>query len=368
MPVKNIYIFDWPVEMLSTVVLYISSSFKKSLTVRNQTNPPTVEPMEKSMRNFMRNTILAIVVSVLALNLVTEVKLAEAKGLKLKRKPRGVPNSTAQGSKKVEKPAEVKTEAAPEAQTEVKNSGLSLKEGPLVSDIRARQKAKRERDAKAAKLFSDTDVAYQPRFIAGCGQYGVKSEAESATRHYACETGFKLDVKIKEWPVGVYFLGTLQSSPYKEGFVYKNEINYGNTRQIYGDLSVGISHDWDYWRTTGELGVGLEKSGISNFKGIYRARIITNPHDNLLAEFAILTLIGPRTEATLTVLTNKLSDPFFIGLGAGTRSYNDVIRHDRGFVEARYKFEDWAIVGNAEYALGGFGAGGGMKIEIPKFW
>lgn len=312
----------------------------------------------------MKKLIVTLLVAIFMMNAVT----AEAKGLKLKRKPRGVPNSTGQDSKKVEKP-EAKTEAAPEAQIEVKDSGLVLKDGDKVEDIRARQKAKREKEAKEAKLFSKDDVAYQPRWNVGCGQYGIKSEAESATRHYDCETGFKLDVKVKDWPVGMYFLGTLQSSPYKEGFVYKNEINYGNgTRQIYGDFSVGVSHDWDYWKTTGELGVGLEKSGISNFKPIYRARLITNPHENLLVEFAALTLLGPRTEATLTVLTNKLSERFFIGLGAGTRSYNDVVRHDRGFVEARYKFEEWAIVGDAEYALGGFGAGGGMKIEIPKFW
>lgn len=312
----------------------------------------------------MRKAILALVVSVVTINSVTEVQAAPGKRTVIKRKKKGVPDSQADGKRKTV--AEPKVKEAPPA-PEVKGSGMNFNEGETRESYRERNRpAKAGSEPEQPKMAFASDMSYTPQFIVGCGRYGVGSEAEKATLHTACEIALRIGIKKKDWAYTPFLETTIQMSPYDGFLIYKKELDYGMTR-MFGDISLGVSNNLEFGKSVGEVSIGGETADGSHWTPILKGRLVSQPKDGLFTELALLTVGNPRTEAKLTVTTNQFKDGVAIGGYFGSRFYNATVRHDRLGPVVRYQADSFAIEGTGEYAFD-FGYGGGIKIAIPKFW
>lgn len=311
----------------------------------------------------MKKYILALVVALFTMSAIAEVQAAPGKRTVIKRQKRGTPDSQADGKRKPV--AEPKVKEAPPA-PEVKKSGLSLNEGESRDAYRERQRLAKGSSSEQPKKASD--LTYTPQFKVGCGKYGIGSGFEKSTVHFACEGGARLEMNKKDW-IGYSILleGSIQKSPYDGFLVYKDELDYGDTR-TYGDVSLGVKKALDVGKSTGEFSVGGETADGSKWNLVLKARLLSQPKDGLFTELDILTVGEPRTELKLALLSNIISNEFLVGGYAGTRMYNsDFLRHDRIGPVVRYQLDGWAVEASAEYAFE-YKWGGGIKVTIPKPW
>jgi|GEM_PF-7129166 len=325
----------------------------------------------------MKKILLTLVVTMLAIDVNFAIAADKKADSIIKRKPRGNPNSTARGKKNQTQAAaakeEVQTDQAPpekavdEPKTEIKKSGMALTDGESRDDLRARQALAKGKSGGSKKSSTSSDMDYDVHFSAGCYQVGVGSGVEGSTRHMDCESSLRVDLSKKEWPVTPYIQVTGQKDPY-EGFAYyKDEINNKATR-IHGDASLGLRYNLGFWKSKVEGSLGLESANWKKgWHGIYRARLLSQPKEGWFSELSGLTNGKERSEGKLVVLTNKLADDLYVGGYGGWRLYNWSARQDRVGPVVRYQFDGWALEASGEYAFA-FGWGGGLKIEIPRFW